>query len=319
MFPTISSPTWHGWRHSLCQATRLKLLQTTHFKAPLIRLRLLDLSHEKHSKWPIHWTGSLGRTNSCWQQNYSSRPTRGDILWTSGVEIVNLSHNKLQTIPNGLFVGLATLRTLTLSGNEIATIGLPEGLSSGLHLKLLGLSDNPLASVNIRSFKDASVTVLDLSGCQLDELPVDLGRKLESSPKEDNVSNNLIHDVPNVRYEEDLVIDLLDLSGNVIKEGTCFWLGNTTQITYLHKNNIKAIEDCFSTGRMLTLIILCLTTHWNVATSGGLRTLCLRPIRSWTWKTAAVSQTLARIWLERKCLLQTAVKMLPRHHVQPLL
>ena len=90
------------------------------------------------------------------------------------LHILDLSHNKLATLPIGIFSSLSSLRLLLLHRNELAS--LPVGVFSGLtSLELLLLGDNRMTSLPEGFFSDlASVEAVQLGSRFVAFLPVNV-------------------------------------------------------------------------------------------------------------------------------------------------
>ena len=84
--------------------------------------------------------------------------------------IIQVTQNKLQTLPQGVFEGLVNLDVLDLEYNELET--LPVDVFRGLNLRFLGLEANSFQTLQVGVFDALSVSLaLDLSHNELETLP----------------------------------------------------------------------------------------------------------------------------------------------------
>lgn len=63
---------------------------------------------------------------------------------------MNLAETKLNSIPEGLFHALPSLKYLILSGNRFVQV--PEELQRAVNLEYLNLNDNPIKTLGAQSF-----------------------------------------------------------------------------------------------------------------------------------------------------------------------
>ncbi|XP_071168216.1 carboxypeptidase N subunit 2-like [Mytilus edulis] len=142
----------------------------------------------------------------------------------SQLEKINLGHNKMNTIPNGLFFNMRDLNTLNLDSNKIATIS--KGALQGLDkLENLDLSYNTLDTINKDTFLSLiRLRVLDLrnengkSSTGLFKLTVDSVNGLKQLQKL-ILTDTTVDEAElwkTIQYLENLVV--LELGGTDIKE-----------------------------------------------------------------------------------------------------
>lgn len=104
---------------------------------------------------------------------------------------ITFAENKIKTLPDGLLNKLRELKTLEFSSNQITSIG--DKVFDGVTIsELLGLYNNSLQDLPIKSFLNSSIAIIQVINnpincrCQLRELFPKFNNKLYGSCKNDN-------------------------------------------------------------------------------------------------------------------------------------
>lgn len=202
--------------------------------AGLIRLVLLNLSKNKISKLePDFFTD----------------------LYT--LQILNLRHNFLESIPENAFAPMNNLHTLLLSHNNLKYLD-AYSLNGLYVLSLLALDNNALKDVHPQAFRNCSTLQdLNLNGNKLENVPIALTdmRLLQTVDLGENTIKNL--EEPGFKGMSNLYG--LRLISNIIENvsNTVFRELPSLQILNLARNKIRKVEiDAFETNLNLQAIRL---------------------------------------------------------------
>ncbi|PRP74980.1 small GTP-binding protein [Planoprotostelium fungivorum] len=109
---------------------------------------------------------------------------------------LDLSHNKLNTIPTDIFNQMKNLKELKLSYNRIEQI--PDCISKALSLQVLYLDHNEITSLPEALFDCMSMSLLRLDYNKLKEIPQGIERM--ASLRQIMASDNLIEEIPHHVY-----------------------------------------------------------------------------------------------------------------------
>ncbi|XP_064478512.1 chaoptin-like [Ornithodoros turicata] len=133
--------------------------------------------------------------------------------FTLHVSDLNLSHNKISSIPAGFFWSIRRrLFKVDLSHNRLASLSV-ETVSELPRIQVLYLNDNKIAKLSPRAFQAASqLQVLNLSGNSLNTVPSEAFAKLVHLTTVD-LSRNVIVSLPEDAFDG-TALQQLDLSGN---------------------------------------------------------------------------------------------------------
>lgn len=141
--------------------------------------------------------------------------TRVEVAGMYDLEFVDLSRNRLETVPSFWISDLHNLKVLNLSHNQIKTIQ-PEAFARSSIVSVLDLSYNRLRV--LRRYGPLSVARLDVSHNALVAVSDDAFQHLQASLLEADLSNNNLTDWKRLVHElEKLkVLETLDLSENCL-------------------------------------------------------------------------------------------------------
>ena len=198
------------------------------------------------------------------------------------VSYIDISNNKLVSLPPGSFNGLHTLDTLTLSRNHLKS--LPPQLFNGLHeLQRLYLDNNYLESLPADLFNGVhELRTLDLDNNYLESLPTDLFKGLRKLSTMSLSSNRLVslslglfnelHELFVFHLTNNYLVSLSPVLFNDLHELFVFYLSNNYLVSlspglfndlhelvllYLTFNYLKSLPaDLFRGSHKLYLIYL---------------------------------------------------------------
>ncbi|KAI0224172.1 hypothetical protein LSAT2_024812, partial [Lamellibrachia satsuma] len=125
---------------------------------------------------------------------------------------VDLSNNSLETIGGQLFRDLKYLTKVRLTANKIKHIDMNAFVN--VHLHLLDLSHNDITTVLNSAFVTTSVISLNLSNCQIGNIPFGFLSSLKQQLITLDMSNNDIASLPSNAFVHLSHLQVIYLSGN---------------------------------------------------------------------------------------------------------
>lgn len=132
---------------------------------------------------------------------------------------LDLSHNRLESVPTPSIEQLGGLETLVLNFNNIKVLheGCFRGLSSLLHLSLYG---NKISTIHDSAFQgfNGNLSILNIGGNQLTFIPTRPLTGLYFIEKLQIQDNKIATLIPDEYAEEGLSLDTLELTNNQIEE-----------------------------------------------------------------------------------------------------
>ncbi|KAI6171558.1 Protein toll [Aphelenchoides bicaudatus] len=171
-------------------------------------------------------------------------------LFSRSVEVLKkfwISGNKLEELEAGLFANFTSLQTLDISDNHLKSLssGIFDGLSE---LTELNLSNNSIYHVDVEAFRPLGrqLRQLDMSGNQLAELPIAIGRLARANTLD--FSKNLISKAYKFNLNKITHLARLDLSENLLEMIESYVFADCPHLTELNlrSNRIKEMNgDAF--------------------------------------------------------------------------
>lgn len=220
----------------------------------LRQLRSLNLTH--NALETVAGLGCLGALSELDMSHNRLRQLDDGVLAALGsLRALRLRHNRLDRLAPAALAGLAQLQLLDLSHNQLSG-GLPPGLLGGTDLRELYLQNNTLSLLSPRTFSGLEqLVILNLSRNHLS-------------------SDGITHDT----FADLIRLVILDLSRNQLRQvnGSTFQSQYSLQILHLEHNLIENVDDnAFSSLYNLHTLMLSdnRLSHLSVFTLNGLYVL----------------------------------------------
>ncbi len=167
------------------------------------------------------------------------------------LEYLNLSHNKIDSIPNSIG-DLKALTSLKMGDNKLKV--LPDTIGDLLNLQSLSLYDNQLNSLPESFGSLLNLKYLYLKRNEIVSLPDSIGNL--SSLRFFYIGNNCLDQLPNcIKFLNSLIH--IDLSGNLL-ESLPKEIGNliSLKFLYLNRNKLNSIPDTITNLKNLNILNL---------------------------------------------------------------
>ena len=225
---------------------------------PLFWLELLDLGNNKLSEIPgkvFEYTAleKLYVDNN--QLEYLSYDAFSEFLFYLQLTLVDLSYNRLKSLPQGLFNSLKHLWFLKIHNNELSYV--PENsFSNCTNMITLYLNNNKFTVLSNKTFQLPDLAVLDIGYNHLAWLPDGIFDSLVSLVQL-YVDNNHLSALPNNVFESVTSLTLLRLNDNFISKlpiGTFESISNLRFLFLSDNDLIELSSSVFSNLRDLVVL-----------------------------------------------------------------